>query len=278
MATSDNRALEGKLALVTGGARGIGRGIALALARAGADVALADVDRLAAGSQHYGAAQVSGLDAARKTAAEVEAAGRRAFAIAADVTRAADVERMCEEARDVLGGLDILVCSAGVVSIAPVEQLDEATWDLTLDVNAKGVFLCCRQAIPLLRERGGGTILNVASVAGKNGVPGMAHYCASKFAVVGFSNALAKELAASNIRVNAICPGILRTQMWEYLAERLRAPDETREASWERWVREMIPLGRPQTPEDVGALAVYLATAPNVTGQAINLDGGIELH
>lgn len=278
MAGRDSRALEGRLALVTGGARGIGRGIALALAEAGADVAVADVDRLRAGSQHYGGAEVSGLEAARKTAAEVEAAGRRGFAIAADVTRAADVERMLEETRGALGGLDILVCSAGVVSVAPVEQLDEATWDLTLDVNAKGVFLCCRQAIPLLRERGAGVILNIASVAGKNGVPGMAHYCASKFAVVGFSNALAKELAASQIRVNAICPGILRTQMWEYLAERLRGPDETREASWERWVRQMIPLGRPQTPEDVGALAVYLATAPNVTGQAINLDGGIELH
>jgi len=120
--------------------------------------------------------------------------------------------------------------------------------------------------------------VNVASVAGKNGVPGMAHYCASKFAVVGFTNSLAKELAGSNVRVNAICPGILRTQMWEYLADHLKQPGESQEDSWKRWVREMIPLGRPQTPEDIGALAVYLATAPNVTGQAINLDGGMELH
>lgn len=270
--------LEGRCALVTGGGRGIGRGIALALAEAGADVALADVEQLGAGDQQYGEAAVSGLAAARKTAGEVEARGRRALALGADVTRRAEVERLVGEVRRGLGGLDLLVCNAGVVSASPVESLAEETWDLTLDVNAKGVFLCCQAAIPALRERGGGVILNVASVAGKNGVPGLAHYCASKFAVVGFTNALAKELAAENIRVNAICPGILRTQMWEYLAERLRGPEESREASWQRWVERMIPLGRPQTPEDIGALAVYLATAPNVTGQAVNLDGGMELH
>jgi meso-butanediol dehydrogenase/(S,S)-butanediol dehydrogenase/diacetyl reductase len=170
------------------------------------------------------------------------------------------------------------VCNAGVVSIAPVERLSEETWDLTLDVNVKGVFLCCQAAIPHLRTRGGGAILNVASVAGKNGVPGMAHYCASKFAVVGFTNSLARELAGQGIRVNAICPGILRTQMWEYLAETLKAPGESREDSWQRYVRSMIPLGRPQTPEDIGQLAVYLVSAENVTGQAINVDGGMELH
>jgi meso-butanediol dehydrogenase/(S,S)-butanediol dehydrogenase/diacetyl reductase len=106
----------------------------------------------------------------------------------------------------------------------------------------------------------------------------MAHYCASKFAVVGFTNALAKELAGAGIRVNAICPGILRTQLWEYLAERLKQPGESKEASWDRYVRALIPLGRAQTPEDIGDLAVYLATAENVTGQAMNVDGGIELH
>lgn len=271
-------ALEERVALVTGGARGIGRGIALALASAGAHVAVADVDELASGSQQYGEATVSGFGAAKRTAAEIESRGRRAIAIAADVTRTADVERMIRETRDTLGGLDVVVCNAGVVSMAPVENLDEATWDLTMDVNVKGVFLTCRAAIPLLRERGGGCIINVASVAGKNGVPGMAHYCASKFAVVGFTNSLAKELAGSNIRVNAVCPGILHTQMWEYLADRLKQPGESKEESWQRWVTRMIPLGRPQTPEDIGALAVYLATASNVTGQAINLDGGMELH
>jgi meso-butanediol dehydrogenase/(S,S)-butanediol dehydrogenase/diacetyl reductase len=270
--------LEGKIALVTGGARGIGRGIALALARAGADVAVADVDRLPAGGQQYGQAETGGLEAARGTAREIEALGRRALAVGADVTRKDQVEDLLARVGGAFGGLDVLVCNAGVVSLGPVEKLPEETWDLTFDVNAKGVFLCCQAAIPYLREREGSSILNVSSVAGKSGVPGMAHYCASKFAVVGFTNALAKELAGQGIRVNAICPGILRTQMWEYLADSLKQPGEDREASWQRWVQQMIPLGRPQTPDDIGALAVYLATAPNVTGQAINLDGGMEMH
>lgn len=270
--------LAGKVALVTGGARGIGRGIALALAGAGADVAIADVDRLPPGASQYASGATSGLEDARHTAEAVRALGRRGLVVAADVTRKADCEGMVAETESALGGLDVLVCNAGVVSIAPVARLDEATWDLTFDVNAKGVFLACQAALPALARRGGGAIVNIASVAGKNGQPGMAHYCASKFAVVGFTNALAKEVARANVRVNAICPGILRTQMWEYLAETLKRGGETREESWQRWVESMIPTGRPQTPEDIGALAVFLATAPNVTGQAINVDGGMELH
>ncbi|MBI3769271.1 MAG: SDR family oxidoreductase [Deltaproteobacteria bacterium] len=271
--------LANKIALVTGGARGIGRGIALALADAdaGADVAVADVDTLAAGAQHYGDARVSGFESAQRTAAEIGARGRRALAIGADVTSKADCESMVAATVRELGGLDVLVCNAGVVSLAPVAAMDEATWGLTFAVNVKGVFLSCQAAIPTLVARGG-CIINIASVAGKNGAPGLAHYCASKFAVVGFTSSFAKELAAANVRVNAICPGILRTQMWEYLAETLRAPGETRDQSWQRYVQQLIPLGRPQTPADIGQAAVYLATAANVTGQALNVDGGIELH
>jgi meso-butanediol dehydrogenase / (S,S)-butanediol dehydrogenase / diacetyl reductase len=270
--------LEGKVALVTGGARGIGRGIVLALARAGADVAIADVERLATSGQQYGDRAIGGFTAAREAAAEVAALGRRSAAIHADVTRKEEVGRMVEDTVRQLGGLDVLVCNAGVVSVAPVEGMPEDTWDLTMAVNVKGVFLACQAAIPSMKGRRGGAIINIASVAGKNGHPGLAHYCASKFAVVGFTNALAKELAPDGIRVNAICPGILRTQMWEYLAETLKMPGEAKEAAWDRYVRSLIPLGRPQTPEDIGALAVYLASAENVTGQAINVDGGIELH
>ena len=269
--------LAGQVALVTGGARGIGRGIALALAEAGAHVAIADVDSLPAGAQQYGEARVGGMADARRTAEEIVARGRRAVAIAADVTSKADCAVMVATTVRELGRLDVLVCNAGVVSLAPVAAMDEATWDLTFAVNVKGVFLSCQAAIPLLTQHGG-CIVNIASIAGKNGAPGLAHYCASKFAVVGFTNALAKELAPVNVRVNAICPGLLRTQMWEYLAETLRTADETREQSWERYVRQLIPLARPQTPEDIGRAAVYLATAPNVTGQALNVDGGIELH
>ncbi len=270
--------LEGKVALVTGGARGIGRGIALALARAGADVAVADVERLPTRSQQYASEAVGGFTASQATAGEITGLGRKSTAIQADVTNKQDVVRMVRETVQRLGGLDVLVCNAGVVSVASVEEMPEETWDLTLDVNVKGVFLCCQAALSELKKRPGASIINIASVAGKNGFGGMAHYCASKFAVVGFTNSLAKEVAASGVRVNAICPGILRTQMWEYLADALKQPGESKDASWERYVRGFIPLGRAQTPDDIGELAVYLATAENVTGQAINVDGGIELH
>ena len=270
--------LQGKVALVTGGGRGIGRGIALALAHAGADVAIAEVDRVASSAQQYRDAAVSGFHAAEQTVAELCALGRRGVALRADVTKWADVRAMVDATVQRLGCLDILVCDAGVVHVSPVEKLSEEAFDLTIAVNVKGVFLSCKAAIGALKQRPGASIINVASVAGKNGAPGMAHYCASKFAVVGFTNSLAKELARFGIRANAICPGILRTQMWEYLTDEFRAADEDREAAWERYVRTLIPLGRAQTPEDIGQLAVYLASATNVTGQAINVDGGMELH
>jgi meso-butanediol dehydrogenase/(S,S)-butanediol dehydrogenase/diacetyl reductase len=270
--------LAGKVVLVTGGGRGIGRGIALAFAQAGADLAVAEVDRIGGAAQQYRAAAVSGMQAAEETVAAVRTHGRRGVAIAADVTRWRDVTAMIEATVAEFGGLDVLVCNAGVVHVSPVEKLAEEAFDLTLAVNVKGVFLSCKAAIPALKQRPGASIINIASVAGKNGAPGMAHYCASKFAVVGFTNSLAKELARYGIRANAICPGILRTQMWEYLAEEFRAADEDKEAAWRRYTRTLIPLGRPQTPEDIGQLAVYLAAAGNVTGQAINVDGGMELH
>jgi len=270
--------LSGQVALITGGARGIGRGIALALAAAGADIAIAEVDRLSSAAQQYGDATVSGFAVAQQTVHELTELGRRAVAIRADVSRKTETLRMVEETVRQLGGLDILVCNAGVVSFSPVETMAEESWDIAFAVNAKGVFLSCQAAIPYLKRKGAGCIINVASVAGKNGAPGMAHYCASKFAVVGFTNALAKELATDNIRVNAICPGILRTQMWEYLADNMKQPGQSKDDAWNRFVQLAIPLRRPQTPADIGQLAVYLATAGNVTGQAINVDGGMEMH
>src|SRR5262245_17684816 len=187
------RNLEGKVALVTGGARGIGRGIALALARAGADVAVADVERLPTRSQQYASEAVGGFTASQATAREIAGFGRKSTAIQADVTSKQDVVRMVRETVQGLGGLDVLVCNAGVVSVAPVEEMPEETWDLTLDVNVKGVFLSCQAALPELKKRPGASIINIASVAGKNGFGGMAHYCASKFAVVGFTNSRSEE-------------------------------------------------------------------------------------
>ncbi|MCA3869824.1 MAG: SDR family oxidoreductase, partial [Burkholderia sp.] len=177
-----------------------------------------------------------------------------------------------------LGGLDILVNCAGVISIHPVAELTERDWDFVMDVNAKGTFLGCRAALAHLKAQGRGRIINVASIAGKEGFPNLAHYSASKFAVVGFTNALAKELARDGVTVNAICPGIVRTYMWDRLSDEWKTDGETVEASWQRHQLTLIPQGRAQTPEDMGRLALFFATMDNVTGQAVNVDGGFTFH
>lgn len=270
--------LSGRVALVTGAAQGIGRGIAISLAEAGVDIAIADrIPSNAAAAKHDGPQPHPGksLD---ETIEHIRSLGRRALAITADVTRKVDNRRMIEHTVNEFGNLDILVCNAGVLSVSQIESLSEADWDHTFAVNIKGVFLACQAAIPTLKRSRHGCIINIASVAGKNGYAGLAHYCASKFAVVGFTNALAKELAPASVRVNAICPGIVRTQMWDQLAEAARRPAESREDAWRREVAKRTPLGRPQTPGDIGDCVCYLATAENITGQAINVDGGMELH
>jgi meso-butanediol dehydrogenase / (S,S)-butanediol dehydrogenase / diacetyl reductase len=254
--------LEGKVAFVTGGGHGIGRGIALAFAREGACVMVGDIDGAAA----------------RRVADEVAAAGSRGCGLAVDVTRWEDVQRLCNGAMEEFGRLDIAVNSAGVISVHRVEELTEAEWDRVMDVNAKGTFLCCKASIPLLKQAGGGRIINISSISGKDGYPGLAHYSASKFAIIGLTNSLAKELARDEITVNAICPGVVKTSMWDLLSESWRREDESPEESWQRQVLAFVPQGRPQTVDDVGALAVYLALAPSLTGQAINLDGGLTSH
>jgi len=257
--------LEGKVALVTGGGGGIGRGIVIRLAEEGAAIAVADLD----------------YEAARKVADEVEGLGRRAVPLKVDVARWDQVQDMVERTIADLGGLHIAVNNAGVISIKSVEELTEEDWDFVNDVNAKGVFLCCKAEMPPMREQNWGRIINVASIAGKDGFPDLAHYSASKFAVVGFTNALAKELARTGITVNAICPGIIPTPMWYGpggLADRWKKPGETMEESWERHQDELIPQGEAQTPEDMGDLAVYFALAEHVTGQAFNVDGGVTWH
>ncbi len=267
--------LAGQVALITGGAKGIGRGIAIALAQAGADVVVSNRGH---SDQADGSTAIDSMVAAKEVVEAIQALGQRAIAIEADVTCAQDIEQMVSQTLAQFGRLDILVCSAGVVSRLPIEALTEAEWNRTFDINVKGVFLACQAVIPTMRQQKKGCIITISSIAGKGGAPGLTHYCASKFAVVGFTNALAKELAADTIRVNAICPGIVQTQMWEYLAEEAREGQETKEDAWQRIVETQIPLMRPQTPEDMGQLAVYIAAAPNLTGQAINLDGGIRLY
>ena len=256
--------LDNQTALITGAGRGIGQGIALALAQAGANVVAADVD----------------LAIAEETSEKVKALGRKSAAIEVDVTQADSIEAMVNEAESRVGPLDIAVNNAGVISIMGVDKLDAEKWDSLMAVNARGVFLCTQAEINVMRPRRFGRVINVSSICGKVGLPDLSHYCASKFAVVGFSNSVAKEVAGEGITVNALCPGIVGTGMWRGehgLAHAWREEGESEEDSWARHQATFLPQGVAQTPEDMGGLAVYLATAEHVTGQAIAVDGGFSL-
>jgi len=269
--------LKGKVALVTGAARGLGRAIAVALADAGCDVAVSDIGRATDGTTPY--ALASGDDLAA-TARAVEQRGRRTVAVPACVTSSADVARLMETVAQGLGGLDILIANAGIIAAAPVAAMDEAQWDRIFAVNVKGVFLCARAAIPLLGLRGGGRIVNVASVAGKTGHGGLAAYCASKAAVISLTQALAEELGPMNIAVNALCPGYIKTAMWTevlnpILAQMFGVPADR---VFEEFVQRSTYLKREQTPEEIADAAVYLCRAESVTGITLTVAGGGEVH
>lgn len=170
---------------------------------------------------------------------------------------------MVDKTLEWFGRIDILVNVAGVITVNPTEDLLEEEWDSIMATNAKGVFLCCKA---------------VLSQAGKDGFARLPHYCASKFAVVGFTNALAKEVARNRITVNAVCPGIVPTQMWVVLRRVWANPGESEEESYARNVSQIIPQGVDQTAHDMGEAVLYFVLADHVTGQAINVDGGCTLH
>ena len=257
--------LHGKLALVTGAARGLGRAVAVALADAGCDVAVSDIARDADGATPYTLA--SGDDLA-ETARAVEQRGRRSAAITADVTSAAEVGRMMAETERLLGGLDILIANAGIIAAGPVAAMDEAQWDRIFAVNVKGVFLSARAAIPLLGKRGGGRIVTIAS------------YCASKAAVISLTQALAEELGPFNVAVNALCPGYIKTAMWTRVLNPILASlyGISEDRVFEEFIQRQTYLKRPQTPEEIGDAAVYLCRAENVTGITLTVAGGGEVH
>ena len=269
--------LPGKVAVVTGAARGIGRAIALALAREGADVAVSDIARASDGSTPY---DLSSKDELAATARQVERLGRRSIAVPVDVTQAADVERLMVEVEGRLGGLDVLVANAGVIAAAPVASTDEAMWDRIFAVNTKGVFLCARAAIPHLAKRGEGRIVNIASIAGKTGRAGLSAYCASKAAVISFTQALAEELGAMNVAVNALCPGFIKTAMFTEVLNPILAPvyGVPAERVFEEFVQKQTFLRRGQTPAEIADAAVYLCRAENVTGITLTVAGGGEVH
>lgn len=250
--------LEGRRALVTGGGAGIGRAIATALTAQGVHVAVADIDAAAA-------------------EAAARALGGGGVAVAMDVTDRASVESGFRTVLDRLGGCEICIANAGVSTMRPALELTDHDWDFNFAVNARGVFLTNQIAARHFVAQGAGCIVNTASLAAKVGAPLLAHYSASKFAVLGWTQALARELAPKGIRVNAVCPGFVRTSM------------QAREVEWEASLRgitseEVIadyirqtPLGRLEEPEDVAGLVVFLCSdeARFMTGQGINVTGGV---
>jgi NAD(P)-dependent dehydrogenase (short-subunit alcohol dehydrogenase family) len=253
--------LAGRKAIVTGGGAGIGAAIVRALVREGAAVCVTDLDPAAAD----------------KVARDV---GGASFALALDVAKADQTRAVFDQAAARMGGLDILCANAGVSTMNRVEDLSEAEWDFNFAINAKGVFLSDQAAVRLFKRTGTrGVIVNTASMAGKVGAPLLAHYAASKFAVVGFTQSLALEMAPLGIRVNCVCPGFVRTSMQE------------REVQWEAKLtgkspdevvalyRALTPLGRLEEPEDVADTVVFLASdlARYVTGEALNVSGGARL-
>lgn len=266
--------LKGQVALITGAARGIGKGIALRLAQAGADVVLSDLGQ-SADDWSYRLADREALGAATK---EVEAIGVRALAVPCDVTDPSQVAQLLEVCDREFGRVDIVINNAGVVHFGPLAEFEEAQWDRIFDVNVKGVFLVSRAAIPHLAKTKG-NIQNIASVAGKRGYANGTAYCGSKFAVVGITQSLAAELGPQGIRANAICPGILATAMWNDHLNQIMGQSlgtEGRE-TFDQAIQNLVPLGREQTPDDIGEAAVYLAEARNVSGISLNVAGGMEV-
>lgn len=244
----------GRNALITGASRGIGRAIAVGLAKAGFDVALNDIAR-----------QTDELAAAK---AEISALGRRAITLTADVSRKDEVQAMAREAIADLGAIDVVVNNAGILIANSVEALGEDQWDAVLDVNAKGTFLVVQAFLPHMRARNYGRIVNISSIGGKKGAPLQAHYSASKAAIMGFTRVLAQEVGPDGITANCICPGIIVTEMG-----RTNLADET---NVNKWVGDTA-LRRLGQPDDIVGAACFFASDASefITGQSLNVDGGI---
>jgi NAD(P)-dependent dehydrogenase (short-subunit alcohol dehydrogenase family) len=263
--------LAGKVAVVTGGGSGIGRGIVLALAREGADIAIPDIHVLNA----------------EKVADEVKAIGRRVLPMKTDVTSSADVKQMVDRTRDAFGKIDVLVNNAGMAAPPgmPFTNNTEEDWDRAFAVNTKSVFLTCKAIAPHFIERKAGRIVNIASIAGPLAAPTMPAYSVAKQGVITFTRVVAKELAAHRITVNAICPGVLWTDFWQKLAQHIADTNPafkgmTARQVFDKRVGDIVPMKCEQEPEDIGNTAVFLASdeARYITGQAIMVDGGCVMY
>ncbi len=259
------RRFEGKVVMITGAARGIGKAVAKAFAEEGAILAITDKD----------------YEQLLKTLEEIQNLSPQSRAYELDVTKENMVKTVVESVIKDFGKIDVLVNNAGVSTMNWFWELTEEEWDFNMNVNAKGVWLVSKYVAPHMMERRRGKIVNVASMAGKLGAPLLAHYSASKFAVVGLTQAMAKELARFGINVNAVCPGFVKTSMqdrevvWEAKLRGIDDPEKVRKE-----YIEMTPLGRLCYPEDVAKVVRFLASeeADFMTGQAINVTGGVCVH
>jgi 3-oxoacyl-[acyl-carrier protein] reductase len=240
--------LNDKVALITGGSRGIGKAISLELSKKGAAIAV-----------NY----ATKADSADLVVNEILKNKGKAIKIKADVAKSKEVEEMFRVVVDNFGKIDILVNNAGTAGQPQLLEISESEWDRVLDVNLKGIFNCCQKAIPLFLEQGGGKIVNVSSVAGKMGGVSGVHYAASKAGVIGLTMALSTEFANKNIYVNAIAPGPIRTEMFESLppATQKRLADSTH-------------VGRVGEPGEIAQAVVFLLENDFITGETINMSAG----
>ena len=247
--------LQGKVAIITGAATGIGRATALLFAGEGASVVIADVNE----------------DDAQRTVANIEDEGGSARLVQADVSEAEDMRTLMERAAQEMGGIDVIVNNAGAQRSGAVTEFEESEWDLLMRVNPRSCFLGAKYGVPHLRERGGGSIVNVSSLAGLKGGPGMTAYSASKGAIIAFTRALAEELAPDNIRANSVCPGWIDTPFNEPAIEFMGG-----RAQQEEMVQQTVPLKRQGTSEEIAPGILYLASDASsyVTGQELIIDGG----
>jgi 3-oxoacyl-[acyl-carrier protein] reductase len=243
--------LEGKVALVTGASRGIGREIALELARQGANVAV-----------NYAGSESK----ANQVVDEIKAIGKEAFVIKCDVSNSDEVAAMVKETVDRFGKLDILVNNAGITKDNLLMRMKEEEWDDVININLKGVFLCTKAVTRQMMKQRVGRIINITSVVGVSGNPGQANYVAAKSGVIGLTKTTAKELASRNITVNAIAPGFITTDMTDKLSDEVKGE-----------MLKQIPLARLGEPKDIAKMTAFLASddASYITGQTLHINGGM---